>query len=160
MNEKQNLAMKNQIAEDKVKVQTSKLLIHNYWLKEVRMILFEKYWLSTIQINKYIKDAYQEIKDANQLELKEEIAIALAQIMEVFNQAMRMKRLWDALKALRLKMDLLWLDAPKKIALSGLISKIDAIEEWDEEARAIIAQWSYDDTENERQPEISTMILQ
>jgi len=105
--------------------QVGRLIIQWYQRYEIVAIWQEKWDLSASQIDDYIKRARERIKAKNDKTIGEEIEETAAQIMDVYQWARRDKKWGDASRALKLKMELRGLEAPKKM----IIQEIDPEDE-------------------------------
>lgn len=120
-----------------------KLLIQWYMRYQIVAIWADKRDLSASQIDDYIARAKTRIKAKNDLDLWDEISITEAQIMDIYQWARRDKKWGDARSALKLKMDLKWLEAPKKLT----ITQLDP-EDADEVNKLLAANWYLDDLDD------------
>ena len=97
--------------------QVGKLIIQWYQRYEIVAIWEKKRSISATQVDRYIKRANERIRAKNEITLEDELKLIEAQIMDIYQWARREKKWWDASRALKLKIDLKWLDAPKKIKI-------------------------------------------
>lgn len=98
--------------------QVAKLLIQWYQRYEIVGIVSAEYDIHPSTVDDYIKKAKARIKTKNEEIIDEELALIEKQIMDVYQWARRERKRWDATRALKLKMELKGLEAPKKHTLT------------------------------------------
>lgn len=111
--------------------QITKLLIQSYPRYEIIAIFQTKYWLSESQIDDYIARAKKRIKEKKDEEIWEMIDVVNARIDDMHQWARKEKKRADVGRAIKLKMELYWLEAPKKIQIWQITeedkAKVDAL---------------------------------
>ena len=91
-----------------------KLLVDWYPRFEIVWIIKNKYSISSQQIDKYIKTAKERIREKSKETLEDDIALTDMMISEVYRSAKEEKKRNSMLRALKLKMELKWLNLPKR----------------------------------------------
>lgn len=94
--------------------QIAKMLIQWYARYEIIPIFKDRFSLSTCQIDDYIAKAKKRIKEKNDETLQDEIELTNAQITDMYQWARKQKKWSDCWRAIKLRMELKWLEAPKK----------------------------------------------
>lgn len=96
-------------------VEVWKLLMQGYQRFEVISIIQEKYSISSQQIDRYIKKVTERIREKNSEDLDDDVALTESMIADIYRCAREEKKRGSALRALKLKMELRWLQAPKRM---------------------------------------------
>lgn len=124
----------NQAEVEKRLLHVEKLLIQSYSRGEIVLIIQKAYWISVSQVDRYIKQANVLIRAKNAETLEWEFNLMERQIMGVYQGAIRDKKYGDAARALKLKMELRWLEQPKKILVGELTTmREEELEEYGDE---------------------------
>lgn len=92
-----------------------KLLMQGYQRFEIVSIIQEKYSISSQQIDRYIKKVTERIREYNSENLDDDVALTESMISDIYRCAREEKKRGSALRALKLKMELKWLQTPKRI---------------------------------------------
>lgn len=100
----------------------------------------EKYWLSTQTIDRYIASARVRIREKDDEEIEFKKQKAEQRYNYIYSKCVTNKK-WDsALRATKGIVDLNWLEAPKKIALSWHIDTNALVWKWVEGLRGRISK--------------------
>ena len=100
--------------------QVARLIIQWYQRFEIIPIFQTKYWLSVTQIDDYIAKSKKRIKAKNDEMLENELWIVEARITDMYQWARKWKKWSDVWKAIKLHMELKWLEAPKKFIINPI----------------------------------------
>lgn len=92
-----------------------KLLMQGYQRFEIVSIIQEKYSISSQQIDRYIKKVTERIREYNSENLDDDIALTESMISDIYRCAREEKKRGSALRALKLKMELKWLQVPRRM---------------------------------------------
>lgn len=91
------------------------LLIQWYSRFEIVSTVKEKYSISPQQVDKYIKTAKERIREKNDENLDDDIALTDIMISDVYRSAKEEKKWNSVLRALKLRMELKWLQVARRI---------------------------------------------
>ena len=119
-------------------MQVWKFLIQGYQRAEIIELIKEEHSVSTQQIDKYIKTATERIREKNNENLDEERALAKARILDIYQWARKENKWWDALKAIKMDIEMKWLDVPPKNSLIWGRTVAEIIEEWAQQYRELL----------------------
>jgi len=92
----------------------SQMIIQWYSRTTILANIMDKYDLSESAVNEYMRKAKEHIRAKNDETLEDELEIVQARITDMYQWARKEKKYSDVWKAIKLHMELKWLEAPKK----------------------------------------------
>lgn len=92
----------------------SNLIVQWYTRATILANIMEQFDVSEKTVDRYIKSAKVYITDKNNETLENEMEIVQARITDVYQWARKQKKRADCSRAIKLHMELKWLEAPKK----------------------------------------------